>query len=1090
MAASKGLRGNYYPHFIPDGDTIYAQLPQEGNPGVRFTGFDAPERDQPGGIPAQRFLQESIGNNPVAINSTGLDHSGKRYMAQPQVNGQDLGLRMIQKGHGYATGWKDEKPPESYIEAEKEAREGYRGVHGVVNAIAPGQWRSQKKYMSAKDKVLPEDYRERMRRIDDWADLNITNPYKSKHGDFGAGIARGVDHMQGDLYGLLHMAGNMTDSDTLRKWGVEGYKRNQREAMTNPAEGGAKGLRKVDGPGEFIDWLQAKAGESLPFMASMVGGGGIGGLAAKGAAKRAASKLGRELAAAELKKQTMKGAAGGAFAAGYPSHTGATYEDIYQGSGIHAPGTAIVAGATKSALDVAGGGAMLSPFLRETKRQGLRAVLSGAGRGFLGEGLTEMAQEATDIGARELVDPNNYNAMSDDNAWRLAEAGLAGGLLGGGIGGIGGAANMAQDQVQAPAQDQTREQTSPQQELLAPPQVNTSEEEFNQQVAESQALENTIARGELTPEATQTSSARQRQQERIAQRDKLRQVRQTQYDEMNTALGQSENMAWDGQTQQTNNAFINKSLNEIYGAPKTKGDRQFRNRMVQRAQKNYPGFTGFVQQKRAEQKADWAKDDRSHLRNRKLVAQSQQVAMDQKLLAQREKEHEGIDAKRFKEKLEQKAGEKRQRLFANTQQQSNITEEQELTEETEHGVVEEEHNPAINVTEREEGKTFEAEFTDTKNKPYTMGVVEGRVFKNPKATPTHGMELTEKHAPYLQPPMRKAYDRAVQYNKDTYDNKGLITLRKDKNNNYSVEVSQYEEAKDALPPLKEENKALIKERIEGAKRVAANKFQGALLFKNPDGKKQLMNLHELVGLGFKLAPEKQGTNEDTQTVSDLHALQAGLAAAELEGYSLQHGGKDIKTIGDLEKAFQFAMTNVAGYKEQIGNRGGASYARSAAQEGLDYWKNKSIKGLSERSGKIPHNENIRALQKDINDVRKKVKAFNDAHAQNNIGVVKALNGAAREVMSKEFDTQEDMKAALLKLVTQDKKNPLLSTQQPVQKPKKFKSKEQIEAAHAAEFAQTGKIKKEFKPKSPAEQWAFDVAKALTAQKKIESAYAR
>ena len=1150
--------GTYPVAGIDDGDTLNFNAPY-GVDTLRFQGMDTPEKDQPYGQISKQAFQQMLGDKPVGLRGIEKRGTYNRVIGRPYAGDTDTTLEMLRQGHAVPYF----NPGDDQVAASQEAQDGRRGLYGMVDRMSPSDWRKAKRQVGTSilgketasgdpdewTPLLPGDYPERVKRRHEWTEaMKPRLKVKATRGDFMGGIARGVDQMQGDLYGLAHMFGNMVDSDAIRKFGVDGYKRNQYEASLNPAQGGAKGLRNVDGVGDFADWLQAKAGESLPFMASMVGGGGVGGVAAKVAAKKAASKLGKELTEAELKKQMVKGAAAGAFGSGLPMHTGETYEDIYQNTGIHAPGTAMGAGVLKSALDVAGGGAMLSPFLGEAKKQGLRAIGSGMGRGFLGEGLTESAQEAVGIGAREFVDPDNYNAISEDNAWRLAEAGLAGGFLGGGVGGISGAANMAQDRAvqeqvteDQAIQEQIQEQAVQDQEL---PGINTSPEA----IAASQALEAEIEAGNVTTEKPALTDKKKAQQERKAKKDaKKAELAAEPVQKDSTSLtAEQVNEVFESQDWgNANTDYIKKQLEYRKSdmMPRHSGDssgnskakmlrRSEGGRLLELMGRREPEYAAAFQKELDDAGArlsgkkpdsedmafdgsksdwdkskrdEWAKDDKGHLRNKgNLQAQSQVVQPDKTLLEQREQDHEGVDGKRFKDKLDRQAAEKKARLdkqmlsststkpTASEVKSSGVVDPNEnadLAEETEHGVVEEEHNPAINVSEREEGKTFEAEFVDAKNKPYGMGVVEGRVFNASKATPAHGMKLTEQRASFLQPPMRKAYDQAVQYNKDTYDGKGLITLRKDKNNNYSVEVSQFEQAKDALPPLKEEDTATIKKRIEGAKRVAANKFQGALLFKNPEGKNQLLNLHELTGLGLELAEKKQGTNKDSATVSDLHAIQAGLAAAQLEGYSLQHGGKDIKTIGDLEGAFQHAMNTVAGYKASVGNKGGANYARSAAKQGLDYFGKKSVKGLSSRVGKIPAHENVKELEAKIQEVRTKVKSFNDAHAKNNIGVVRALNSAVRDVMEKNFESQEEMEAALLNHATKGKDGPLLSTQKPPHKPKKFQTKEQLEAEHARQLDQTGRIKKDFKPKSPAEQWASDIAEALSAKKKIENAYA-
>jgi hypothetical protein len=172
---------------------------------------------------------------------------------------------------------------------------------------------------------------------------------------------------------------------------------------------------------DFLYWASERLGEQAPNMAAMALGGGAGALLAK--------LVGRGIISAEL------GATIGAFFPNVGLETSSTAQEQRMATGSYNPATSVAAGIGKGILETYGP----VKFMKEIRGA---SVLGAMGRAAVREGLlTEPWQEAIDIGARKLNDPN-YSFFNEDMTWlspevstRLAESTAAGLLVGGGYAG-------------------------------------------------------------------------------------------------------------------------------------------------------------------------------------------------------------------------------------------------------------------------------------------------------------------------------------------------------------------------------------------------------------------------------------------------------------------------------------------------------------------------------------------------------------------------------------------------------------------------------------------------------------------------------
>jgi len=186
-----------------------------------------------------------------------------------------------------------------------------------------------------------------------------------------------------------------------------------------------KSLADAESAEDYFDFLVGGTAESLPFLATTIGGGGIAGAIAK--------------RAGAAQKGVRAAQVGGAFTSVAAPETGFTYSEIEHETGDKRPGLALAAGAAKGALDVFALGKNLQTFLPKGLRKGAApSVLRDIAKTAAIEGSTEAAQELIDIGAvRSAKDADLFASMSPDEMQRMldvAALGATGGAVFGGAG--------------------------------------------------------------------------------------------------------------------------------------------------------------------------------------------------------------------------------------------------------------------------------------------------------------------------------------------------------------------------------------------------------------------------------------------------------------------------------------------------------------------------------------------------------------------------------------------------------------------------------------------------------------------------------
>jgi endonuclease YncB( thermonuclease family) len=131
---------------IHDGDTLTVLDGSQRQHRVRIAGIDAPERAQAFGEAARENLARLAFGKTVALRCAKRDRYG-RAVCSVFAGGRDLGLEQVRGGFAW---WYREYAHEqnaaeraAYATAEREAREGQRGLWRDAAPTAPWAWRRE-----------------------------------------------------------------------------------------------------------------------------------------------------------------------------------------------------------------------------------------------------------------------------------------------------------------------------------------------------------------------------------------------------------------------------------------------------------------------------------------------------------------------------------------------------------------------------------------------------------------------------------------------------------------------------------------------------------------------------------------------------------------------------------------------------------------------------------------------------------------------------------------------------------------------------------------------------------------------------------
>lgn len=235
---------------------------------------------------------------------------------------------------------------------------------------------------------------------------------------------------------------------------------------------------------DFLEWSAFNLGEQIPNMATIVAGGGLGGIVGRKVGQLQAAKVIDDIAARKLTQRfTEKGAKAGAFLASSGIETAGTAEEQLLATGKVNPVVAVGAGLLKGGLEIAaplavaqrfGMGENLSnKFVTQlvnklTKGGVTRRTASGALVLAAGEGATEGLQETIDIAARRFVD-ENYDVLGPEARSRILNSVAVGALLGGVVGApVSALAGQPREPSKALSPEEIQQILQPTQEFQQP----------------------------------------------------------------------------------------------------------------------------------------------------------------------------------------------------------------------------------------------------------------------------------------------------------------------------------------------------------------------------------------------------------------------------------------------------------------------------------------------------------------------------------------------------------------------------------------------------------------------------------------------
>ena len=125
---------------VQDGDTFDLAY-GTGVVRIRIKGIDAPEMGQVFGATSKRILQALLFNQTLDVVIVGQDQY-QRYVSVVQINGIDLGLRMIKDG--YAWNYVQFSDDPRYESAQQFASSRQRGLWFAAERVPPWVYRRQK----------------------------------------------------------------------------------------------------------------------------------------------------------------------------------------------------------------------------------------------------------------------------------------------------------------------------------------------------------------------------------------------------------------------------------------------------------------------------------------------------------------------------------------------------------------------------------------------------------------------------------------------------------------------------------------------------------------------------------------------------------------------------------------------------------------------------------------------------------------------------------------------------------------------------------------------------------------------------------
>ena len=285
---------------------------------------------------------------------------------------------------------------------------------------------------------------------------------------------RAIDPVQGSLYGMVGLFGDLIGNDTIRDWGIEGYQRNLQEAEEGNriAPRQVPTIEDIHSLGDAGTWFMETLADQVPNLAMMAGSAGVGGLLGRGAMNVAGQTFARKFAEKEMKNMaanamaagvgkkaaeeaamkqipltlgTRWGANTGLYGSLGSIESGSAYGEDVKKHGVEgtSPWMDLGVGVANAGLERWMGmeGSILrnmvgQPVKESTKKAVGNILARGAKKLFTSatkEGVTEALQETTQM-LNEKIQDNELGKFTPEDTSRLLNSFVAGAALGGPMG--------------------------------------------------------------------------------------------------------------------------------------------------------------------------------------------------------------------------------------------------------------------------------------------------------------------------------------------------------------------------------------------------------------------------------------------------------------------------------------------------------------------------------------------------------------------------------------------------------------------------------------------------------------------------------
>jgi micrococcal nuclease len=129
---------------VTDGDTIKVYNAEQGQVKIRFYGIDTPEKAQPYGKAAGKYLASLIAGATVDIETVAKDRYG-RTVGIVWDRETNINQEMVRAGYAWVyRKYCDLSFCDFWQELEKEAKADKKGLWQEPNPVPPWEWRRRK----------------------------------------------------------------------------------------------------------------------------------------------------------------------------------------------------------------------------------------------------------------------------------------------------------------------------------------------------------------------------------------------------------------------------------------------------------------------------------------------------------------------------------------------------------------------------------------------------------------------------------------------------------------------------------------------------------------------------------------------------------------------------------------------------------------------------------------------------------------------------------------------------------------------------------------------------------------------------------